>query len=289
MQMDVKDTLLIGDHKVLSFKTKVAKDVKYIFPTPSNPVTQGVEIIGQPVIDTLSAKNGELELETRITVTSFDSGSYTIPPIPAYLQKLDGSIDTVWYDAGKLQVTTIQIDTTSFKPYDVKGQQNYPYTVKEFLPWAGLVVLAVLLGLLIKKYIKSRREKRSLFGKPVLQDPPHIIALRSLENILSRKLWQNNQEKQFYTEIVDTLRLYLEGRYNIPTMEKTTGEILTSLSEHKIEPKEYENLKDLFILSDFVKFAKYKPTKEDNEKAVPAAVRFVNATYLQEIEEEKGR
>ncbi len=289
MLMDVKDTLLIGDHKVLSFKTKVPKDVKYIFQSPSNPVTKGVEIIGQPVIDTLSVINGELELETRITVTSFDSGSYIIPPMPAYLQKLDGSIDTVWFDAGKLQVTTIQIDTTSFKPYDVKGQMNYPYTVKEFLPWAGLVVLAVLFAWLIKKYIKNRKEKRSLFGKPVVQDPPHIIALRSLENILSRKLWQNNQEKQFYTEIVDTLRLYLEGRYNIATMEKTTGEILNSLSECKIEPKEFANLEDLLTLSDFVKFAKYKPTKDDNEKAVPAAVRFVNATYLQEIEEEKGR
>jgi len=150
MNTNVKDTILIGDHRVLSFKTKVPKDVKFIFPAPSNPVTQGVELIGQPVTDTLSDKGGELELETRITVTSFDSGSYTLPPVPAYLQHSDGLVDTVWFDGGKLEVTTIQIDTTTFKPYDIKGQLTYPYTVDEFLLWAGLLFAAVLLGYFIR-------------------------------------------------------------------------------------------------------------------------------------------
>jgi len=287
--MDVKDTLLIGDQTVLSFKTTVPKGAKYIFPNPANPITQGVEMIGLPKIDTLSGKDGNLELETKITLTSFDSGSYTLPPLPAYLQKPDGSIDTLWYDPGKLEVTTIQIDTTSYKPFDVKDQLPYPYTVREFLPWAGILVAVVLLVYLLRKYLKSRREKRSLFGKPVVQDPPHIVALRSLESIRARKLWQNNQEKLYYTEIVDTLRLYLEDRYGIPTMEKTSKEILDSLSSQKIEPKEFRNLEELFTLSDFVKFAKYKATQEDNENAIPSAVRFVNATFLQEMEEEKGR
>lgn len=289
MNSDVKDTILIGDQTVLSFKAKVPKGAKYIFPVPQNPITQGVEIIGKPVTDTLSVSGGEMELETRITLSSFDSGSYTIPPIPAYMQKADGSVDTIWYDGGKLEVKTIQIDTTTFKPYDIKGQLNYPYTVDEFLPWAGLLAVLIALGYFIRRLIKSRREKRSLFKKPVIQDPPHIVALKTLEAINARKLWQNKQEKLYYTEIVDTLRIYLEGRFNIATMEKTTGEILESLSSGKIDPKELNNLKELLYLADFVKFAKYKPSTEDNENAIPGAVRFVNATSPQDTAEEKGR
>ena len=287
--MNVKDTLLIGDQTILSFKTTVPKGTKFIFPTPPNPITEGVEIVGVPKIDTLSEVNGQLNLEAKIVLTSFDSGSFVLPEFPAYLSKLDGSVDTVWFNGGKLEVKTIQIDTTSFKPFDVKDQVTYPYTVKEFLPWFALAVIIVLLGYMIRRFIKNRKQKRSLFGKPVVTDPPHIVALRTLEQIRSEKLWQNNQEKLYYTNIIDTLRIYIEKRYKIQTMEMTTKEILDALSKEKIEPKEYQSLGELLKLSDLVKFAKYKATEEENENAIPVAVRFVNTTFLQEMEQEKGR
>ncbi len=287
--MDQKDTLLIGDQTVLHFKTTVPKGTKFVFPTPENPVTQGVEIVGQPQTDTISNKGGNLELDTRVTLTSFDSGSYVIPPFPAYLNRADGSIDTVWYDAGKLEVTTIQIDTTTYKPFDINGQQTYKYTVAEFLPWFGILVAIAALSYILYKFIKNRRKMRSMFTKPEPDDPPHILALRDLERIRAEKLWQNNQEKRYYTEIFDTIRIYLERRYGIQTMEKTSAEILDMISGFKIEPKEYKELEALFTLSDLVKFAKYKATQQENEEAVPTAVRFVNATFLQGMEDEKGR
>ncbi len=153
----------------------------------------------------------------------------------------------------------------------------------------ALVDIVVLLGYLIRRFIKNRKQKISLFGKPVVADPPHIVALRTLEQIRSEELWQNNQEKLYYTNIIDTLRIYIEKRYGIQTMEMTSKEILDSLSKEKIEPKEYQNLGDLLKLSDLVKFAKYKATQDENENAIPVAVRFVNATFLQEMEQEKGR
>jgi len=287
--MIVKDTLLIGDQTILSFKTTVPTGTKFIFPTPVNPITEGVEIVGVPTIDTLSIKGGQLNLEARIVVTSFDSGSYVLPKMPAYLNNLDGSVDTIWFEGGKLEVKTIQVDTTTYKPFDVKEQLNYPYTVKEFVPWFGLLAIILLLGYLIVRFIRNRKQKRSLFGKPVVADPPHIVALRSLEKIRSEKLWQNNQEKLYYTNITDTLRVYLEQRFDIQTMEKTSKEIVESLSKEKIEPKEYRELEELLKLSDLVKFAKYKANPEENENAIPTAVRFVNATFLQEMEQEKGR
>ena len=74
------------------------------------------------------------------------------------------------------------------------------------------------------------------------------------------------------------------------TMTKNSSkEILDALSKEKIEPKEYQNLGELLKLSDLVKFAKNKATQDENENAIPVAVRFVNATFLQEMEQEKGR
>jgi hypothetical protein len=59
---------------------------------------------------------------------------------------------------------------------------------------------------------------------------------------------------------------------------------LDSLSDKTIQANEYNELKDLFEISDLVKFAKYSPSSDENERAIPSAVRFVNSTFMQELE-----
>ncbi len=283
MSNAMKDTLLIGDQAVLRFKTKIAKGEKFVFPTPQNPVMDKLEVIGVPKTDTLSDKNGVLELESRITVTSFDSGSYNLPKFTAYKVKADGTTDTLSFDGGRLEFTTIQIDTTTFKPFDVKGQMNYPFTIKEALPWVGVLFLIIAAVIVIRKVLRNLREKKTIFGKPIVEDPPHIVALRELEKIREEKLWIKNQ-KEYFTKLTDTLRGYIEKRYSIQAMEQTSAEILKDLSKEKLEPKIYKELSELLMLSDLVKFAKYTAPEQECEGAIPPAVRFVNATFLEQIE-----
>ena len=45
-------------------------------------------------------------------------------------------------------------------------------------------------------------------------------------------------------------------------------------------------LKELFELADFVKFAKFTASDDDNAKALPTAVRFVTSTYQTELDDE---
>lgn len=284
MSYAIKDTLLIGDQTTLRFKTQISQGERFIFPAPQNPIMKGLEVIGAPVTDTLSNKDGVVELESRITVTSFDSGSYSLPGFTAYRVKSDGTTDTLSFDGGTLEFTTIQIDTTSFKPFDVKGQMNYPYTIKEALPWVGLLLLIIAAGYLIRRAIKNIRDKKSIFGKPIVEDPAHIVALRELEKIRSEKMWLKNQ-KEYYTRLTDALRGYIEKRYGIQAMEQTSNEILKDLAKQKMEPKVYSELSNLLNLSDLVKFAKYTAPDQECESSIPAAVRFVNATFLEQIEE----
>jgi hypothetical protein len=49
-----------------------------------------------------------------------------------------------------------------------------------------------------------------------------------------------------------------------------------------------EEMKDLFERADFVKFAKFTASEEENASALPVAVRFVTSTYQTEVEEETG-
>ena len=193
-------------------------------------------------------------------------------------------MDTLRLPEVPLEVTTIPIDTTTYEMYDIRPQFRYPVTFAEILPWvAGALVLAAVITA-VCMVVARRRKSRPLFGKPTPQDPPHIVALRDLDRIRGEKLWQTGNQKQYYTEITDTLRVYIEKRFGVKTIERTSAEILTDLSVKDIQPSDYESLKDLFGTSDLVKFAKYTASESENENAVPAAVRFVNDTFMQELE-----
>lgn len=279
-EMIQKDTLLIGDQASFSFKTKVPPGSKFYLQNLKRDVGNGVELAGSPLVDTLKSDSGGTELQTTFTFTSFDSGSHVIPIINGYLENPDGSIDTVTFDAGKLEVTTIQIDTTSYKPFDVKDQMVYPYTVKEFLPWAGMLIAFVAIVLLALRWWKRWRKKRSLFGKVVEPDSPYVAALKELEKIRNQKLWQNNQMKLYYTRITDVLREYIEARFGLQAMEKTSAEILKELQPEGIEKSEYDSLKELLEVADLVKFAKYVPSELENENAIPRAIRFISSTAI---------
>lgn len=279
-EMIQKDTLLIGDQASFSFKTKVPPGSKFYLQNLQRDVGNGVELAGSPLVDTLKSDSGGTELQTTFTFTSFDSGSHVIPIINGYLENPDGSIDTVTFDAGKLEVTTIQIDTTSYKPFDVKDQMVYPYTVKEFLPWGGMLIAFVAIVLLVLRWWKRWRKKRSLFGKVVEPDSPYIAALKELEKIRNQKLWQNNQMKLYYTRITDVLREYIEARFGLQAMEKTSAEILKELQPEGIEKSEYDSLKELLEVADLVKFAKYVPSELENENAIPRAIRFISSTAI---------
>lgn len=279
-EMIQKDTLLIGDQASFSFKTKVPPGSKFYLQNLQRDVGNGVELAGSPLVDTLKSDSGGTELQTTFTFTSFDSGSHVIPIINGYLENPDGSIDTVTFDAGKLEVTTIQIDTTSYKPFDVKDQMAYPYTVKEFLPWGGMLIAFVAIVLLVLRWWKRWRKKRSLFGKVVEPDSPYIAALKELEKIRNQKLWQNNQMKLYYTRITDVLREYIEARFGLQAMEKTSAEILKELLPAGIDKNEYDSLKELLEVADLVKFAKYVPSELENENAIPRAIRFISSTAI---------
>ena len=95
--------------------------------------------------------------------------------------------------------------------------------------------------------------------------------------------------------IYDETSLFAEGRtmvriadrYGIVALERPSREMLADLKKQDIEEALYGKMDELFTRADLVKFAKYLASAEENEEVIPDAVRFVNATYIKEIDEEK--
>lgn len=282
-----RDSILIGDQVEWTLDFQLAPGEAVSISKPGAEPVPGVEALGEMALDTLADKKGTLSLRGRIILTSFDSGSYVLPPLYLLMARADGSVDTLEYAGPRLAVNTVPVDTATFQPYDIKGQIRYPLTFKEVIPWVGLALLLAALVWLLIRWIRLRRQNRDFFGKPVVKDPPHIVALRSLEKTRAQKLWQAGKQKQFYTQVTDALRQYIAARYDVAALEQTSAEMFRGLQDKDIDPDLKEKLKDLFTTADFVKFAKHTATDQENENAIPTAIRFVNETYMKEIEKEE--
>lgn len=176
------------------------------------------------------------------------------------------------------------VDTATFVPHDIKGQIRYPVTFRELLPWfAGFWVLAVLIIVTVCLIMMFKRKDDPEYAR---QDPAHIVALRKLDTYRGNKMWVPEKQKAFYSGVTDALREYISARYGISALEMTTAEIFADMKNADVPKDLLAEVKDLFERADFVKFAKYVASDEDNATVLPLAVRFVTDTYQTEVEAE---
>lgn len=277
-----RDSVLIADQFRYGIELKdVTEDTPLALPVFEMKEETPLKIVSSWQMDsTRVSKRKEsparYDIKAYMVLTTFMGGTYELPDIPVLL---DG--DTLIFKAHEpLEVKELPIDMETFQPNDIKGQVKFPYTFKEVFPWVAgiLLAMAAIAGLVY--YIIRRRKDAA---EAAASDPPHIRALRQLDKLRGEKYWKPEQQKFFYSGVTDALREYIAARYGVGAMEMTTAEIFEDLKGSDIPKDLYEEMKELFERADFVKFAKYIASDEDNAKVLPGAVRFVTETYQQEI------
>lgn len=292
-----RDTALIGDQILYGFSVRgVEPGTGFGLPEfGGDPRGGGIEFLTPWAVDTLSLPKkvrrrnkrpaGNLDLEYKRIITSFDEGDFRLPPIPVVRILPSGEVDTLLFKMPDiLPVRTMPIDTATFVPHDIKGQVRYPLTFREVYPWVALGWFAVVLCILAYCLWDGYRRRRAMGDKDVRHDPPHIVALRKLEHLRGDSYWAPEKQKYFYSSATDALREYIAARYGVGAMEMTTAEIFSALKDTDLPPDLRDELRELFERSDYVKFAKYTATTEENSRVLPLAVRFVTTTYQSQPE-----
>ena len=120
----------------------------------------------------------------------------------------------------------------------------------------SVLVLALFVTLAIKVILR-RRHKAPL--DPESLKPAHERAMLELGRLEARALLNEGKVKEFYSELADILRRYLDRRFQMETLELTTFEILKGLKEKEFDAGLTEKIKELLEHSDLVKFAKFIP------------------------------
>jgi len=276
-------SILIGNqaHIRLTAAFDVKNGVPKIqWPQVGDSLAPKVEVIGKSKITTVVPDSAQPSVQQQIqdiTISSFDSGYYAIPPFKFVINGDTGSAQLT--EAMMLQVNTVHVDTTkAFK--DIKAPIQAPFSWLELLPYIGYGLLAlIILGGITYYIIRSmKKQKPVITEKPKVLIPPHTKALEALEKLGLQKLWQEGKIKDYYTGITDILRMYLEERYGINALEMTTDEMMLALKRKDISEGMKQKLRDILVLSDLVKFAKENPLPADHEFCFNSSIDFVNET-----------
>jgi len=276
--------ILLGDQIKYSLEIDYPKNATVEFPQIADSLMSLVEVLGKSKIDTIDLDDKAFQKQIRTyTITSFDSGSYQIAP-QWFKININGNIDSVPTNGVMLNVQTMFIDTTRGLT-DIKMPYEAPITLKEVTPYIlGVILIAAVIFLVIYS-IKRKKKNKPFFALPVKpKEAPHVIALRELDRIKNEKIWQKDKTKQYYSEVTDTLRNYIEERFEIRAMEETTDEILGNFRYRKdlLSEKSFTNLSQILSLADLVKFAKYKTLPDDDNLTLVNSYFFVNETKREE-------
>ncbi len=292
-QLQPRDSVLIADQLEYGFQLdSVAEGTRIALPDFSKASNDTLTLVRSWQIDTtarLRVRQPGVKGRTRlynlrgsIVLAPFEEGTYRLPDF-AVLR----DADTLLFEGMELEVKTMPVDTATFQIHDIKGQMRYPLTLKELLPWIGLLWLLAVLVILTVCLVQIHR-RRAAGDAAAPRDPAYIVALRELDKWRGDKFWAPDKQKAFYSGITDTLKTYIEDRFGVDAPEMTTAELFDALRQADDLPAELrEELRALFECADFVKFAKHTASDEDNARALPTAVRFVTSTYQTVLEEEQ--
>lgn len=212
------------------------------------------EILQKEPIDTSDTDDGTA-LRQVIRITSFDSGHWVIPALPL---------------ADELATDSIPVDVvfSDFNPeqdyHDVKDIIEVNPVKKEKRPWWFWAAIGGGALLIIGILIYFLRKKKPVVAPPPVVIDPYAEAMEALEKLQREK----SDQKRYYSELVDIFRVYVFKTKEIHSLQKTTDDLVVQLKSINIPKEQFDKLSQSLRLSDFVKFAKYVPSAEDDKNAI---------------------
>jgi hypothetical protein len=261
----------LGAEFKLTVKATVDTKSKVVFPKLKN--IGALEVIQSYPVDTVK-KDDRYELIKKYGLTQFDSGKYTIPSIKILINNKPFLSDSI-----KVEVANVVVDTLKQKMFDIKNIAPADNSWGNWWKWILTLLLIAGIAALIYWYVKKRQAKN--LEEEIYKTP--IEKATSLLNSLEKKeLWQHGEIKEYYSELTDIVRNYIEEAIEIPAMESTTSELIEGLKvaslkkKMKLSQETIENLSVVLKQADLVKFAKSKPLDyeitEDRKKIERAIV-----------------
>jgi hypothetical protein len=260
-----------------------------------------------------SPEDGGFSRRVSVLLTVFETGEQDLPSMPVVYIDRDGATRTVETAPLSIEVVSV-LPEDAAEPKDIKGPVSVPKRWKDLiLSYALLIGLvagaatSVMLSVVRREQIEAffvrvysriagpvrrlilmllaalgliHREREKLFDIEVSEPDldPEVAALLELDRIDALGLLEREMAKEHYTLVSESLRRYLERKYDVLAMESPTSFTLEALEGRGINPEGLELTGEVLEEGDMVKFAKFMPGPVSSGSLTERARRIVGLT-----------
>ena len=283
------DTTFIKIGEQLKFKVTVEVDTIAQVIFPDGQTFSPLETVEASDTDTVLRQKERMTLLKTYALTQFDSGAYKLPT-----QRIEIDGKGYFTDSLLINVATVPVDTLKQQLFDIKPLIQVEKSNDSYwkLILGVLGVLLLIAGLfywfVLRKKPLSEEEKVALL-------PPYDRALMELKKLENSKYLIQDEYKQYYSELTDIVRSYLEEDVHVSALESTTDQLIDKLEllkdsgELELDDETIVQFKNILQTADLVKFAKSKPdtlVAEQDRKTIEQIVVKTHDALPEPTEEE---
>lgn len=125
--------------------------------------------------------------------------------------------------------------------------------------------------------------------KPIPMEPEDTRALRQLDELEREDLPNRGQVQNFFFDLTDITRTFIERRYEIKAPEQTTQEFMVEAQRHhELDPEHGTLLARLLKSADMVKFAGDRPAVDECNRSMEFVRRFIKESGRRPVLDESG-
>ena len=277
-------TITIGDRILYTLMVTTDPEIK-LEPLALGSNLGAFEVKDYKISDPEKTKDGKVINKSEYMITTFTTGEYVIPPVTVNYTDPQGEKKQI--KSEPLFILVKSVGASESDKEDIRGLKP-PIQIRGGY-WAYLLILPilVLLGAGGFLYYRQRAKGLALPGVPdELKRPAWKVAILELDSLRNSGLLEKKQIKRYFTILSDIIRKYIERRYVISALDRTTEEIRGEIKRAKLEQGIAELIYGLLFFSDLAKFAKYVPSTEEIEKSLNHAYDIVNMTKQEQVKEE---
>ncbi len=284
----------IGDALELKLVCRSDAPDKVNFPVLQEQISEDLPLLPEDSLRTETVTDAASGLFTRTVsyrFSAYKEGRFAMPAFRFEFVR-DDSLRVISTDTGSVRFFAPVVDTLQpiqgiRATFEVSRKELF----KEYLDRYGywIWILPGTAALLLAGLYLWKRYKQ---GKPVFAPqrppvPPIDQAIGNLRKLQEKRLWQQGQVKEYYTELTDILRLYLAEGMKIAAVEMTNEELSEALKEHLHgTPEHLRALLSVLDRSVLVKFAKVRPQPDEHEDSLKKVAAFLE--YRKSSETEKA-
>ena len=271
-----KATATVGDIILLTL-TVNSDPMLAVAPPDAGARITGLRIIdageeGPKFIDTRTVHKKWYKLQPDIV------GSYIIPPLTLSYTDQKGEQKELQSSQMFIEVKSVLKDKQAGAAadiIDIKPLQDVPRPVGPLFIYGGAALFLLLVAVTaIWLYMRRKRKLAAVPAKPA-----HLLALEELEQLNRDQLIEKGIVREYYFRLSEIFRRYIERRFHIPAVERTTEELVPDiLNRAEFGSAIKAETREILRHADLVKFARFSPEKNETDNEYRKVVHVIEET-----------